>query len=375
MIRVPLGPGPARMRVVFLTGIWPPDVGGPASHGPELARFLVDRGHAVRVVTMGDGEPTERPCPVEWVPRRLPFPVRYPLVALRAARAARRADVVYASATYGAAAAAAAAARRPLVVKLVSDPAYERARRWSLFEGTLEEFQTAGPRWLRRVRDLALGRAAGVIVPSRYLARIVLGWGLDPRRVVHIPNPAPDVAGASGAAPERPLFVFAGRLTRQKALDVALAALERVPGARLVVVGDGPDRAALERRAAALDGRVDFRGALPRGETLAVLAGATAAVLSSDWENLPHAAVEALALGVPVVATAVGGVPEVVRDGENGLLVAPGDVAGLAEALRRVAEDRALRDRLAGAAAGSVADLSQERVYGRIEELLREAAG
>ena len=93
-----------RMRIAFLTGIWPPDVGGPATHGPDFARFLVARGHSVRVVTMGDGEPTERPCEVEVVSRRLPFPIRYGHVALRGARAARRADVVYATATYAAAA-------------------------------------------------------------------------------------------------------------------------------------------------------------------------------------------------------------------------------------------------------------------------------
>ena len=88
------------MRVAFLTGIWPPDVGGPATHGPDFARFLVCRGHAVHVVTMGDGEPAERPCEIEVVSRRLPFPVRYGQVALLGARAARRADVLYASAAY-----------------------------------------------------------------------------------------------------------------------------------------------------------------------------------------------------------------------------------------------------------------------------------
>ena len=57
------------MRIVFLTGIWPPDVGGPATHGPEFSRFLVERGHEVVVVTMGDGEPTVRPCEVVVVSR------------------------------------------------------------------------------------------------------------------------------------------------------------------------------------------------------------------------------------------------------------------------------------------------------------------
>src|SRR3954470_17936405 len=89
----------SRMRVAFLTGIWPPDIGGPATHGPDFASFLRDRGHSVRVVTMGDFEPTERPVPVESIARGRPFVVRYPLVALTGLRLARRADVVYATAT------------------------------------------------------------------------------------------------------------------------------------------------------------------------------------------------------------------------------------------------------------------------------------
>ena len=137
------------MRITVLPGIWPPDVGGPATHGPELARFLTDRGHAVQVVTMASEPPTERPCPVTTIDRGRPFPVRYGELTLRAAGAARGADIIYASATYAAAAGASVGARRPLVAKLVSDPAYERARRWGLFAGTLEEFRgpAAGDCW------------------------------------------------------------------------------------------------------------------------------------------------------------------------------------------------------------------------------------
>lgn len=363
------------MRLVFLPGIWPPDVGGPATHGPDLARFLGDRGHTVHVVTMGDGAPSDRPCRVETVRRALPFPIRYGLVAAKGARAARSADLVYASATYAAAAAAAVGSRRPLVAKLVSDPAYERARRYGLFAGTLEDFQDAagGPiSALKAARTQVLSVATRLVVPSEYLADLARRW-TDPDRIVVVPNPAPDVARPAAAA-EPGLFVFAGRLTRQKALGTAIEAVGLVPGARLVIIGDGPDRAALERRASALDGRVEFRGPLSRDDTLRIVANAAAAVLSSDWENLPHAAVEALALGVPVVATAVGGVPEVVRDGENGLLVPPGRADELAAALRRLVEEPGLRDRLAEAAAPSVAGLSREAVYGRLEQILLEAA-
>ena len=362
------------MRIAFLTGIWPPDVGGPATHGPDFARFLVGRGHSVHVVTMGDGEPAERPCEVEVVSRGLPFPVRYGQVALRGARAARRADVLYASATYAAAAAAAAAARRPFVAKLVSDPAYERAQRYGCFHGSLEEFQAASTpavRALKALRTRALRAARTIVVPSAYLAELAAGWGLRRERLHVLTNPAPPPREVEPERLEPGTFVFVGRLTRQKALRTALDAVALVPTARLVLVGDGPERADLERAAGE---RVEFRGALSRDEALRTVAGAEAALLSSDWENLPHSAVEALSVGVPVVSTAVGGVPEVVRDGENGLLVPPGRPEELAAAMRRVLEEPGLRARLAAQAKPSVEAISSEAIYGRLEALLAEAA-
>lgn len=364
------------MRIAVLPGIWPPDVGGPATHGPELARFVVGRGHAVRVVTMASAPPTERPCPVTTVDRERPFPVRYGELIVRATGAAREADVVYASSTYAAAAAASVAARRPLVAKLVSDPAYERAGRWGLFNGTLEEFQQAGGARLaalKHARTQAIRRARTVIVPSRYLAEISIAWGLDERRLHVVPNPAPPAR--EPAATERRGLVFAGRLTRQKAMHVALDALAYVPTVGLTIIGEGPDRARLERRAheAGLNGRVRFVGALSREEVLEALAGAEAAVLSSDWENFPHAAVEALAVGTPLVATAVGGVPEIVSDGINGLLVPPGSPEAFGHALQRLLESPELRMRLAEGARNSVLELDADRIYGRIEQLLEAA--
>ena len=367
------------MQIVFLTGIWPPDIGGPATHGPDFARFLRDRGHGVHVVTMGDSEPSDCPVPVESISRGRPFIVRYPAVALRSARLARAGDLLYATATYAAAAAASVAARRPLVAKLVSDPAYERARRYGLFTGSLEAFQTASAPRVRAIRSLrtaSLRRAHTIVVPSAYLAKIAQGWGLDESRIHVLINPAPP---PSDVVPE-PLppgtFVYVGRLTEQKALTVALAALARVPAARLVLVGDGPERARLEDAAHAegVADRVQFLGSLSRDVALRYAAGARASLLSSAWENLPHSAVEALAMGTPVVSTSVGGVPEVVRDGENGLLVPPNDPASLAVAMTRLLEDDELRERLAAAARPSVAAFSRDAIYARLESLLEKAA-
>ena len=375
------------MRVLVVSGIWPPDVGGPASHAPAVAAFLSARGHGVEVVTTASREPEPQPYPVAWTSRRLPRGLRHAAVTTLVARRARGADVVYATSMVRRAAAAAALARRPHVVKLVADEAYERARRSGRFSGSLEDFQRvrgdARVRALRRTRDRALRRAAHVFCPSAYLREIALGWGIDPARVSVLPNPAPPLP----ALPPRdelrrqfgmagPTLAFAGRLTGQKALGVALTAVEAVPDVSLVVLGDGPERERLEQRAAALglDGRVRFLGGGVRDDVLRLFRAADAALLSSAWENFPHSVVEALAVGTPVIATAVGGVPEVVREGENGLLVPPGDAGALAAAIRRLLDEDGLRDRLAAAAAPSVEPLAEERVLGRVEEALLQAA-
>ncbi len=375
------------MKVVVVSGIWPPDVGGPASHAPALAAYLHGRGHEVEVVTTAASAPAPQRYRIRWVSRRRPPGLRHAAVALVVAAAARGADVVYATGMVRRAALGAALARRPLVVKLVADEAYERSRRSGRFAGTLEEFQgtrgDARVRLLRRTRDAALRRAARVLVPSAYLRDVALAWGLDPSRVSVLPNPAPDPGGLPPRdVLRRRLGVggwtlgFAGRLTAQKSLELALEALERLPEVEQVIAGDGPERGRLEAETAArgLDGRVRFLGPLPRADVLGMFRAVDAAVCCSSWENLPHTVVEALAAGAPVVATAVGGVPEVVRDGENGVLVPPGDAAALAAAVERLRSDPALRERLAAGAAASVGELREERLLARVEDVLAQAA-
>jgi glycosyltransferase involved in cell wall biosynthesis len=375
------------VRVLIVSGIWPPDLGGPASHAPELADFLRGRGHEVRVVTTAGAPPAKEAYPVRWVSRKLPPGVRHLACVVAIAREASHTDVVYATSMTRRAALAAALARRTLVLKLTADEAYERERRSGRFAGDLDAFQhhRGGLRVavLRRSRNAAVLRARHVFTPSAYLRGLVVAWGIPADRVSVSPNPAPAVPELPprdqlrlAYAMDGPTLAFAGRLMAAKALDVGLRALALVPGASLVLVGDGPDRAGLERLRdeLGLDGRVRFLGALGRDDVLGIFHAADAVLLSSRWENFPHVVVEALAVGTPVVATAVGGVGEVLRDGENGLLVPAGDPEALAGAIRRLLDDEALRARLAAAAAPSVGSYSAERLLGEIESELRRSA-
>jgi glycosyltransferase involved in cell wall biosynthesis len=370
------------MRVLIVSGIWPPDVGGPASHAPEVADALAARGHAVEVVTTADSPPPAGPVPVRYVSRALPPGVRHAAVVALVARRSKHADVVYATSMLGRSALAVKASRAPLVVKVAGDAAFERSRRRGLFDGTLREFQTAkaGLRGeaLRRSRTASIRRAAHVFCPSEFLRTIVLTWGVPPGRVSVLPNAAPSVPALPSRDELRrslgfagPTLVFVGRLTPAKALNVAFSALDELEDVALVVVGDGEERAALE---AAAGSRVRFVGSVPREGALEFMAAADAVLLTSDWENFPHALVEALAVGTPVIATRVGGVPEIVEDGVNGLLVPPGDPAAVAGAVRRFFADAELRTRLRDAAAPSVRRFSLESVIDRLEQTLARVA-
>jgi glycosyltransferase involved in cell wall biosynthesis len=374
------------VRVAVVSGIWPPDAGGPASHAPALADFLVSRGIEVEVVTTADVAPKPASYRVTWVSRRFPPGVRHALAALVIARRAATCDVVYATSMLRRAALGAALVHRPLVVKLTTDEVFERQRRSGRYAGTIEEFQRVGGglrvALLRWTRDRMFRRACHVFVPSAYLRRIALGWGLDPDRVSVLPNPAPNLPALRSRDELRGelgmdgcIVAFAGRLAAPKALDVALDAIAHCDGVTFVLAGDGPERARLEARARKLElgPRARFLGGTSRGDVLRLFRAADLALLSSAWENFPHTVVEALAVGCPVIATAVGGVPEIVRDGENGLLVPPNDADALAEAINRFFADGELRRRLTEAAPRSVAAYTEEAVFTRIEEELMRA--
>src|SRR5262245_41036496 len=157
------------MNVLVISGIWPPDVGGPASHAPEVCEYLLAHGHRVEAATMADRPPANETYPVHWASRRTPLVYRQLVAARLIRRLAARADVVYTTGIVGRSGLGAALAGTPTVVKLTSDPVFERSLRWGLFARDLAAFQDArGLRigMLRYVRNLALARARRIIVPS-----------------------------------------------------------------------------------------------------------------------------------------------------------------------------------------------------------------
>jgi glycosyltransferase involved in cell wall biosynthesis len=146
-------------------------------------------------------------------------------------------------------------------------------------------------------------------------------------------------------------LLFIGRLAAAKGLPILLEAVAKVEGATLDIVGDGPDREMLEQKAQSLglSDRVRFLGYQSQPQVRELLKRADGFIMSSFAEGVPVVLMEAMAAGVPVVATRIAGIPELVCDNESGLLVSPGDVDALTNAIRRLLGDPDLRSRFATA--------------------------
>lgn len=198
----------------------------------------------------------------------------------------------------------------------------------------------------RRVRawDGVWPRLARVVAASPFVADLLAGDGVPAaslRVVPYFVDPS-----TAAAVDRRHDVLYVGRLLAAKGVHVLVRALASLDGVTAAIAGDGPDRAAVERlvRELGLEDRVSLLGWVPAAERAALLSASAVFVLPSLWdEPFGIAGLEALAAGVPVVGTRVGGIPSWLVDGDGGTLVARGDSAGLAEALRQLLDDDALR--------------------------------
>jgi glycosyltransferase involved in cell wall biosynthesis len=347
------------MRVLLIANTLPPrDVSGVGEQVLQLAAGLAGNGDEVEVLGRGPGGAAG--------PKVL-FPLAVVPAVWRALRRFRP-HVVQVHESDGALAALLVAVvapllvPRPLLVALLQVSYVEELRAVRPLVANGRVLGRPGGvelrfRWLKAPLQIVLGRLTAfvadlVLTPSAATAgEVRRDYGAVD--VAVLPNVTGglgvEAAPRTGEAAAPGYLLFVGRLRIRKGVEVLLEALRelrarRCPpaGARLLIAGDGEHRAALERKAAelALGPAVTFLGRCDAPRVRGLLGGAAALVVPSTYEGMPLVVLEAMEAGVPVVASRVSGIPEVVEDGVTGWLVPPEDPAALAAALARVLEDR-----------------------------------
>lgn len=377
------------MRVTFVSNIFPPTVGGPATHIYNLALTLHNRGHTVRaVVCPDDPEGLVRPpFPIVRVSWNTPIPLRYALIWWHTWRAALRSDVVYINGIEAPSTLAALLAGRPRVLKIVGDWAWESAHRRGMTSLGIEEFQRTrhGPliRAFQLVQRMYTALATLIVVPSGYVGAFVHGWGAGAQKIRVVHNALTEIPEIQASREEAkrqlgfegPLVCTVSRLYSWKRVDDLLRMVpDFANDAVLAIVGDGPEQPALKRLASelCLGDRVRFVGRVPHRDVGIYLRAADVFVLNTSYEGLSHTLVEALVVGTPIVTTDIGGNREIIEHEKNALLTPLGDHAAFVSAVNRLLTDRALAERLVRAGSEGLDHFSWDRLVNETMDILWE---
>ncbi len=381
------------MRILITSPIFPPDLGGPSTYVPSIARWLVERGHAVTVVAFcSDPDPQGWPFRVVSVPR-LWMPRRYWRDFVAVWREAKHADLVYVNEHLAFHVVLAARLRgKPVIIRTYVDGTWEISHRLGWHNDGIVEYQGKdyGWRvsWLRRLQRLWWGWARQLIAPSRFMQEIIEGHDVPPQKISMIYN---NYHGPRGELPDREscrerlglpadrvVLLSICRLMVWKGVDGLIDALAELPeNHHLYVAGDGEELDNWTARAAALGiaDRVHFLGNVPFEEIVAWIRGADVFLLNSVYEGLSHTLIEVMWMGLPAAVSAVCSNPELIEDGVNGRTFPHQDTAAIVDAVTEIVGDPARAALFAQRSREKAAGFDPEEIFRKKEQLFLSVAG
>lgn len=365
------------MNIVIAAEIFPPETGGPATYSEKLALALHQQDHQVTVVCYGDKNVVDKRYPFEVI--RIPlrsFKVRHYIFYIVALfKCVRRADVVYAQGPVASGLPSYVAcwlASKKLIIKVVGDYAWEQARNKGRSDLRIDAFQKASHTGItklhRAIERLTTKGATAVIVPSNYLKNIVTGWGVSDYKIRVVYNAAPKITGLHKEDRIYDTIVSYGRFVPWKGfealIDIMPTLLKNNAKFRMLLLGRGPLENRLKQRIKELklEGYVKVQYMKPEDRE-AILSETKLFVLNTDYEGLSHALLEVMAAGVPIITTDVGGNPELIENGKNGLLVPFNDKVALTDAIVALNKDSDMCKTFRRAGQVKAQQFTEERMF------------
>lgn len=380
-----------RKNILIATGLFPPDIGGPATYSKLLVDELPKYGFNVRVVSFGEV-------------RHLPKFFRHIVYFFKIIRRSWGVDVIFAQDPVSVGLPAMLASkilRKRFVLKIVGDYAWEQLQVQSEKRKAksnnekfvnIEEFQSGRYDLLtearRKIERWVAKNAKEIIVPSNFLKKIVSLWGVDEKRIRVIYNGLKDISDQGNREIIRKMLNFggkfiisAGRLVPWKGfralIEIMPEIIKKFPdlptgkaGVKLFIAGDGPERNVLMQLVEKLNlnEHIAFGGSMRRDVLLRYISASDIFVLNTAYEGFSHQLLEAMSLGSPIVTTNIGGNPEIIKDGENGLLVGYNDKQALEKSIYKILSDKQYANKLSENGKKRVREFSENRM---IEETVK----
>ncbi len=366
------------MSVLLVTGIHPPDVGGPATYIPKLAETMTTQGIEVEVLTLRDRHVSSLAFAyrVHSVVREGLLIVRMIKVIGLTITRLRRVEAVMANGLHQEVAIALCFVKVRSLAKIVGDPVWERARNRGETKCELTDFAVFSKLSLRQKAERlflvwSLNRYNLVVCPSKELKNLVQSWGVK-TEVLFIPNGIKQTNHVS--APKEFDVCSASRLVQWKNIDKIIDACGIV-GATLAIAGDGPEYQALNQKVSNGNNQVKFFGQLNDAEVTELVNKSRIFVLFSDYEGLSFSLLKAMSLGAPIIISDATGNVQVLENLRDCLVVPKHDTLKLSEAISKLLADEDLARKLGVAARTKAeAQYSEAALLNQVIDLLKVPA-
>ena len=320
------------MKILITVGIFPPDIGGPASFVPKIAELYSNLGHDVTVVCLTDRKQTDNlNFKVVRILRNQNLLIRWIKTVSQIIRQGYNADLFFVNGLPMESYIANIFTRKKLIRKIVGDWAWERGMNKKIINESFDEFQNNKHNLHLEIAKFSRGwtatKADLIITPSNHLKNVVKGWGVKENRIKVIYN-GTKLKNKPDPIDDQPndyfKFITVGRLAPWKNIDIIIEALSDYKKANqnfiFYIVGSGPEEIKLKKLVNDLDleNFVTFTGQLQKDDLNYYLQKSDIYIQASSYEGLPHVILEAMSHNLSIISTPIGGTNEVIQDGKNG---------------------------------------------------------
>lgn len=312
------------VRILLVSGIYPPDIGGPATFMPQLRTALLERGHAPIVLTLGNKLELNPENRIYKIPRNLPIPIRFGVLVFFIFVLGLRSEFIYVNGLHEEAGLANSLLRKKSIAKVVGDPIWEKARNKRATNLEILEFnkskKTSSERLRLKLLVFSLRQFSEIHCPSTELVQILSSWSvkLAPE---YRPNGVmiTELEDEKSQAKEFDLITVS-RLVPWKNIEKILAGIKGT-NLSLAIIGTGPDEKSLRKLALSLENRVSFLGSKNQSEITSLMVKSRIFVQLSSYEGQSFSLLQAMSLGLPVVISDIPGNTEVVSNCQDGIIL------------------------------------------------------
>ncbi len=311
------------MKCLLISGIYRPEIGGPATYLPTLTKALIDQSNQVEIITLKNSSaPTQiESWPVNYITRDQNLLIRFIKTVILILRKAKSAESIFSNGLIQETAIALMFIKRKSVAKVVGDPVWERARNKGLTKLSINEFNDSklkiSQRFQRWLICWSLNRFDVITCPSLELKSLMQGWGVV-KPIEFIPNGV-DLIPVSAENKEFDLISVC-RLVSWKNLDKLIIANAKAK-TRLAIAGSGPEESKLKALALSTSSDVTFLGQLAEHDVVKALQKSKVFTLLSDYEGLSFSLLHAMACGLPSIVSNAKGNTAVITNNSEGLVV------------------------------------------------------